>query len=128
LLKQTPLLPVHRVLDIGAGLAGAARMIVTETGCCVDCIELSVDSCLISIEALNMIMDDIGFTPGFFEDASDSQLIPSPANTSTAPDVDAKPQLSLSAYVDDLAVKAGNAQRSLREGQIRFVRAVFRKQ
>jgi sarcosine/dimethylglycine N-methyltransferase len=220
LLKQTRLLSEHRVLDIGAGLAGAARMIAAEVGCCVDCIELSADyctgaallnrltgledrigvfegsaldmpfpdasfdaawmqnvgmniadkqklyaeihrvlkpggrfafqeltagesattyfplpwatdpadNCLISVDELNAVMDDIGFAPDYFEDASDSQLTPSPASTNTAPVPDAKPPLSLATYVDDLAIKAGNAQRSLREGQIRFVRAVFRKQ
>jgi len=41
-------------------------------------------------------------------------------------DVAAQVQLSLSVYVDNLAQKAENATRSLREGQIRFVRGVFR--
>lgn len=34
-----------RVLDIGAGLGGAARMIASELGCGVDCIEMSADYC-----------------------------------------------------------------------------------
>jgi SAM-dependent methyltransferase len=34
-----------RVLDIGAGLAGAARMLAAAPGCRVDCIELSADYC-----------------------------------------------------------------------------------
>jgi SAM-dependent methyltransferase len=34
-----------RVLDIGAGLAGAARMLASEAGCRVDCVELSADYC-----------------------------------------------------------------------------------
>jgi sarcosine/dimethylglycine N-methyltransferase len=34
-----------RVLDIGAGLAGAARMLAASPGCRVDCIELSPDYC-----------------------------------------------------------------------------------
>jgi hypothetical protein len=34
--------------------------------------------------------------------------------------------LTLSVYVDDLATKADNAARSLRERQIRLVRGVFR--
>jgi SAM-dependent methyltransferase len=33
------------VLDIGAGLAGSARMLSSETGCRVDCIEMSADYC-----------------------------------------------------------------------------------
>lgn len=34
-----------RVLDIGAGLAGCARLLAATTGCQVDCIEMSVDYC-----------------------------------------------------------------------------------
>ena len=34
-----------RVLDIGAGLAGPARMLASELGCRVDCLELSPDFC-----------------------------------------------------------------------------------
>ncbi|MBK9115876.1 MAG: class I SAM-dependent methyltransferase [Betaproteobacteria bacterium] len=35
-----------RVLDIGAGLAGPARMLAAELGCRVDCIDLSADFCV----------------------------------------------------------------------------------
>ena len=34
-----------RVLDIGSGLGGAARMLAAEAGCRVDCIEMSADYC-----------------------------------------------------------------------------------
>jgi sarcosine/dimethylglycine N-methyltransferase len=34
-----------RVLDIGAGLAGAARMLAHSSGCRVDCVELTSDYC-----------------------------------------------------------------------------------
>jgi sarcosine/dimethylglycine N-methyltransferase len=34
-----------RVLDVGAGLAGSARLIVAAVGCRVDCIEMSSDYC-----------------------------------------------------------------------------------
>ena len=34
-----------RVLDIGAGLAGAARLLASAVGCRVDCIEMSADYC-----------------------------------------------------------------------------------
>ena len=34
-----------RVLDIGAGLAGSARLLVAERDCRVDCVELSPDYC-----------------------------------------------------------------------------------
>lgn len=35
----------HRVLDIGAGLAGPARMLAATPGCRVDCVELTADFC-----------------------------------------------------------------------------------
>jgi sarcosine/dimethylglycine N-methyltransferase len=34
-----------RVLDVGAGLAGSARMLASTVGCRVDCIEMSPDYC-----------------------------------------------------------------------------------
>jgi len=34
-----------RVLDIGAGLAGPARLLASEYGCRVDCLEMSADFC-----------------------------------------------------------------------------------
>lgn len=203
-----------RVLDIGAGLAGAARMLAASPGCRVDCIELSPDYCtgalllnrltgledriavhegsaldlpfpdnsfdaawmqnvgmniadkqklyaevyrvlkpsgrfafqeiaagnsattyfplpwagnpsdnfLITAEEMHSILGESGFTAQYFEDVSDSQLNPT---ASAAPASTAQAQLSLSTYVDNLAQKAENATRSLREGQIRFVRGVF---
>jgi len=45
LLKYSRIQPTDRVLDIGAGLAGAARMLAAAPGCRVDCIELSADYC-----------------------------------------------------------------------------------
>jgi sarcosine/dimethylglycine N-methyltransferase len=205
-----------RVLDIGAGLAGPARLLASLLGCRVDCLELSPDYCagavllnrltglddrievhegsaldqpfpddsfdavwmqnvgmniadkhklyaevyrvlkpggrfafqeiaagdtatsyfplpwatdpadnfLISAEEIHSILGESGFIAEFFEDASDTQLSGTPV--SGAPEVAAQTQLSLSVYVDNLAQKAGNAQRSLHEGQIRFVRGVFR--
>jgi sarcosine/dimethylglycine N-methyltransferase len=35
----------HRVLDIGAGLAGPARMLASTLGCRVECVEMSSDFC-----------------------------------------------------------------------------------
>ena len=205
-----------RVLDIGAGLAGPARLLASSLGCRVDCLELSpdycagavllnrltglddrievhegsaldqpfpddsfdavwmqnvgmniadkrklyaevyrvlkpggrfafqeiaageaatsyfplpwatdpADNCLISAEEIRSILDESGFIAEFFEDASDTQLSGTPV--SGTPQVAAQAQLSLSVYVDNLAQKAENAQRSLHEGQIRFVRGVFR--
>ena len=49
-----------RVLDIGAGLAGAARMLAHSPGCRVDCVELTSDYCA-GAELLNRLtgLDDL---------------------------------------------------------------------
>jgi len=208
-----------RVLDIGAGLAGAARMLADSPGCRVDCIELTPDYCagakllnrltglddlidvhegsaldspfpddsfdvawmqnvgmniedkqglytevcrvlkpggrfafqemaaggtdtsyfplpwatdpadnlLVSIEEMQSLLEESGFIVEYYEDVSDTQLNP-PKNgaPNSSANSSAQAQLSLSTYVDDLGLKAENAQRSLKEGQIRFVRGVFR--
>jgi SAM-dependent methyltransferase len=211
LLELSQIKAGDRVLDIGAGLAGPARMLAVTPGCDVDCLELSPDYCtgaallnritgledrvkmyegsaldqpfdnntfdaawmqnvgmniedkrklyeeiyrvlkpggrlafqeitagksppsyfplpwatepsdhfLASSEEMNSLLGECGFVPEFFEDPG----YPQPgANPEPPPKV----QLSLSVYVDDLAQKAENAMRSGSEGQIRFVRAVFR--
>ncbi len=48
-----------RVLDIGAGLAGPARMLASTLGCRVDCVEMSSDFCA-GAELLNRLtgLDD----------------------------------------------------------------------
>ena len=78
----------------------------------------SVNDRFVSIEEMQSLLDESGFVSVFFEDASSAQ----PAG---APEPPAKEQLSLSTYVDDLALKAENAMRSVKENQIRLVRAVF---
>lgn len=216
LLELAQIEAEDRVLDIGAGLAGPARMLASSPGCRVDCIELSSDYCagatllnrltglddritvhkgsaldlpfadnsfdavwmqnvgmniedkrklcdeiyrvlkpggrfafqemlagekatsyfplpwatdpadnfLVSTEEMYSILGDSGFVTEFFEDVSDTHLIGSaPSKT---PASTAQAQLSLSVYVDDLAKKAENATRSLKENQIRLVRGVFR--
>jgi len=45
LLELSQIKTGDRVLDIGAGLAGPARMLAVTPGCDVDCIELSPDYC-----------------------------------------------------------------------------------
>jgi len=45
LLQLSGIRAADRVLDIGAGLAGAARMLAYSPGCRVDCVELSPDYC-----------------------------------------------------------------------------------
>ena len=208
-----------RVLDIGAGLAGAARMLADSPGCRVDCIELTPDYCagakllnrltglddlidvhegsaldspfpddsfdvawmqnvgmniedkqglytevcrvlkpggrfafqemaagetdtsyfplpwatdpadnlLVSIEEMQSLLEESGFIVEYYEDVSDTQLNPPKSGTpNSSANSSAQAQLSLSTYVDDLGLKAENAQRSLKEGQVRFVRGVFR--
>ena len=63
-----------------------------------------------------------GLIAEVFEDTSDAHLSRSIANaTPSAPG-----QLSLAVFVDNLGQKAGNARRSLEDGQVRLVRGVFR--
>lgn len=45
LLEMAKINAGDRVLDIGAGLAGCARFLAMESGCRVDCIEMSTDYC-----------------------------------------------------------------------------------
>lgn len=204
-----------RVLDVGAGLAGPARMLAASPGCRVECIELSADYCagaallnrlagledrvlvhegsaldmpfadasfdvawmqnvgmniadkrrlyrevrrvlapggrfafqemvagqgparhfplpwatdpadnlLVSADTMRALLLDCGFVADYFEDASDAPLPPpAPGTPEDAPQA----PLSLSAFVDDLALKAENATRSVREGVIRLYRGVFR--
>ncbi len=200
-----------RVLDIGAGLAGPARLLASTLGCHVDCIELSPDFCagavllnrltglddrikvhkgsaldlpfpdnsfdvvwmqnvgmniadkqklygeicrvlkpggryafqemaagnsttsyfplpwatdpadsfLVSAEEIRSALGKTGFVAEVFEDTSDAHLSSTTAAAAPNP-------LTLGVYVDNLAQKAGNARRSLQEGQIRLVRGVFR--
>jgi len=45
LLELAKIGAADRVLDIGAGLGGSARLLASTTGCRVDCIEMSSDYC-----------------------------------------------------------------------------------
>jgi sarcosine/dimethylglycine N-methyltransferase len=211
LLELAQIRPEDRVLDIGAGLAGSARLLAFTIGCSVDCVELSPDFCagaallnrltglddriqvhqgsalelpfaddsfevvwmqnvgmniankqqlyeqiyrvlkpggryafqelaagkaattyfplpwatdpgdsfLVSAEELRSLLGKSGFIVENFEDTSVVHL--SRTTADTAPSA-----LTLDVYVDNLAQKAGNARRSLQEGQVRLVRGVFR--
>lgn len=205
-----------RVLDLGAGLAGPARMLASALGCRVDCLELSPDYCagavllnrltgleglievhrgsaldqpfpddtfdvvwmqnvgmniadkrklygeihrvlkpggrfafpeiaagkvatsyfplpwasdpadnfLVSAEEIRSVLGESGFIAELLDDTSDVHLSRTTANaTPSAPG-----QLGLAVFIDNLAQKAGNARRSLEEGQVRLVRGVFRVQ
>lgn len=214
LLELAKIRAEDRVLDIGAGLAGPARMLAAATGCRVDCLEMSPDYCagaallnrltglegrievhrgsalampfadhafdvawmqnvgmniadkrklyaeihrvlkpggrfafqemaagetapshfplpwathpgdsfLVSMDEMRSVLGETGFVAEVFEDASDEHLRRTAANATPAP----PGQLGLAVFVDNLAQKAGNAQRSLKERQIRLVRGVFR--
>jgi sarcosine/dimethylglycine N-methyltransferase len=211
LLELAQIRPEDRVLDIGAGLAGSARLLAFTIGCRVDCVELSPDFCagaallnrltglgdriqvhqgsalelpfadhsfevvwmqnvgmniankqklyeqiyrvlkpggryafqeltagkaattyfplpwasdpadsfLVSAEELRLLLGKSGFIAEDFEDTSVVHLSRTTADTAPSP-------LTLDVYVDNLAQKAGNARRSLQEGQVRLVRGVFR--
>jgi SAM-dependent methyltransferase len=211
LLELARITADDRVLDIGAGLAGPARMLASAIGCRVDCLELSADYCagaallnrltgledriavhkgsalampfpghafdvvwmqnvgmniadkrslyreihrvlkpggryafqemaagetaasyfplpwatdpadsfLVPAEETRRVLGECGFVAEAFEDTSDVHLSRSTADAGPTP-------LTLGVYVDNLAQKAGNARRSLLEGQIRLVRGVFR--
>lgn len=211
LLELAQIRAEDRVLDIGAGLAGPARMLASEVGCRVDCVELSPDYCagatllnrltglddqiavhqvsaldlpfpdqsfdavwmqnvgmniadkralyveicrvlkpggrfafqemtagkaatshfplpwatdpsdsfLVSVEEMNSLLGECGFVAECFEDTSDAHLSRTSAPTTPGP-------LTLGVFVDNLGEKAGNARRSLEEGQVRLVRGVFR--
>jgi len=214
LLEEAKLRAEDRVLDIGAGLGGSARLLAFEIGCRVECIEMSGDFCtgarllnrltgleneigvhqgsaldmpfadrsfdvvwmqnvgmniedkralyteiarvlgaggrfafqelaagqlpttyfplpwasdpddshLVSPDDMRELLGDCGLVAEQFEDVTDVHLGRTLANATPA----AQGQLGLSAYVDDLAVKADNARRSLEEGRVRLVRGVFR--
>jgi len=203
-----------RVLDIGAGLAGCARLLASTIGCRVDCLEMSPDYCvgaallnrltglddrikvhegsaldmpfpddsfdvvwmqnvgmniadkgklyaeinrvlkpggrfvfqemaagssatthfplpwatdpadnfLVSAEEMHTALGQCGFVIEVLEDTSAAHLSRTAANATPA----APGQLSLGVFVDNLGQKAGNARRSLEEGQVRLVRGVFR--
>jgi sarcosine/dimethylglycine N-methyltransferase len=214
LLELAQIRPEDRVLDIGAGLAGPARLLASALGCRVDCLELSSDYCagavllnrltglddrievhrgsalampfgddsfdvvwmqnvgmnvadkrklyaeicrvlkpggrfafqemaageaatsyfplpwatdpadnfLVSAEEMHSVLAETGFVAELFEDTSDAHLTRTIANATPA----APGQLGLAVFVDNLGQKAGNARRSLEEGQVRLVRGVFR--
>ncbi len=214
LLEVAQIRAGERVLDIGAGLAGSARLLASAVGCRVDCIEMSADYCagaallnrltgledrievrqgsaldlpfadgsfdvvwmqnvgmniadkrmlyqeifrvlvpggryafqemaagsvatsyfplpwatdpadsfLVSAEEMRSLLEQCGFVAELLEDTSDTHLSRTIANATPG----SAGQLGLGVFVDDLGKKAGNARRSLEEGQVRLLRGVFR--
>lgn len=77
---------------------------------------------LVSAEELGSLLNACGLLEEQFVDISNDQ--PTQSTASSTPS--AAGQLGLGVFVDNLGEKAGNARRSLDEGQIRYVRAVYR--
>jgi hypothetical protein len=77
------------------------------------------DSFLVSSDEMRSLLGEAGFAEERFEDTSDAHLDMTIAAAAPSP-------LTLGVYVDNFAQKAGNARRSLEEGQVRLVRGVFR--
>jgi len=80
------------------------------------------DNCLITAAEMCSVLEQCGLISELFEDTSDSHLKKSMANATPAK----AGQLGLAVFVDNLGEKAGNARRSLEQGQVRLVRGVFR--
>ena len=81
------------------------------------------DNSLVAAAETSAALSLCGFEQMYFADVSEEPLPPPAGGTAEAV---AQAPLSLSVYVDDLALKADNAARSLRERQIRLFRGVFR--
>lgn len=78
---------------------------------------------LFDMEAMRALPARCGFVTEYFEDVSGQpSSVPADGTVESAPQT----PLSLSACVDDLALKADNATRRLKERDIRLVRGVFR--
>jgi SAM-dependent methyltransferase len=82
------------------------------------------DNFLASAEEMRSLFGECGFIAEVLEDTGDVHLGRTAANAAPA----APGQLGRAEFVDDLAQKAGNARRSLEEGQVLLVRGVFRVQ
>ena len=82
----------------------------------------AADNLLISAAEMESLLKNAGFSVDYFEDVSDAPL---PAPPDGTPDSAPQAPLSLSVYVDNLAQKADNATRSVRDGHIRLFRGVF---
>ena len=116
---------IHRVLKPGGRFA-FQEMVAGETAAAYFPLPWATDSAdnaLVSADEMGSVLAGCGFEALYFSDVSEEPLPPPPSGT---PEAVAQAPLSLSVYVDDLALKAENAARSLSERQIRLYRGVFR--
>jgi len=122
--KRTLYAEVHRVLKPGGRFAFQEMAAGSEAASCFPLPWASdpADNFLVSAEEMRSVLGESGFVAEVFEDTSDAHLSTTAANATPA----APGQLGLAVFVDNLAQKAGNARRSLEEGQVRLVRGVFR--
>ena len=123
--KRTLYKEIHRVLKRGGRFA-FQEMVAGETATTYYPLPWATDpadNVLVSAGEMSLILTQVGFESVYFADVSEEPLPPPASGT---PEGVPQAPLSLSVYVDDLALKADNAARSLRERQIRLVRGVFR--
>jgi sarcosine/dimethylglycine N-methyltransferase len=123
--KQKLYEEIHRVLRPGGRFA-CQEMVAGESATTYFPLPWATDpadNALVSAGEMSAALCQVGFEPSYFADVSEEPLPPPAAGT---PEGIPQAPLSLSVYVDDLALKADNAARSLRERQIRLVRGVFR--
>jgi SAM-dependent methyltransferase len=116
---------IRRVLKYGGRFA-LQEMVAGDKA--VSCFPLPwasdpADNFLVSAAEMSALLRRCGFEEGYFADVSEEPLPPPAEGT---PEAVAQAPLSLSVYVDDLALKADNAARSLREREIRLFRGVFK--
>jgi SAM-dependent methyltransferase len=107
LLELALIADADRVLDVGAGLAGAARMLASARDCFVDCLEMSSDYCR-GAELLNRLTgleNRIGVHEG------SALAMPFPDNT-----FDAAWMQNVGMNIEDKAVLYAEIHRVLRPG------------
>lgn len=112
---------IHRVLKPGGRFAfqEMAAGAVATTYFPLPWATAPAENFLVTADAMRALLAEAGFVTEHFEDTSDAHLARASAPSTPGP-------LTLAVFVDDLPRKAGNARRSLEEGQVRLVRGVVR--